>query len=1124
MTRPWLLALALLFPTTALAQVGPNAFGYTIDTTTLDYVAPPAGAVDLALGDDDEGTVTLPWNFPWYGVDYATVVVGANGGLTFTGTDISNSNSCLPSTGFGAPDVAVVWDDLDPTASLLGGGVFWWHDTVADRLIISWEQVPFYSFFPLGIGITVQAHLYSNGNIELHYESLSDPLASGDLGAEATFGIQDLAGATPDELEWSCDTAQGALDGAALLVQGCIDGDGDGFCATDDCDDADAAINPDAAEICDDGIDQDCSGADEDADQDADTYTDANCGGDDCDDTDAALNPGVDADADGSNACDDCNDNQALLSPLNAEICEDGIDNDCDGVDAIADEDADTYDNAACGGDDCDDTDAAINPGVDADADGFNVCDECDDTDANVSPSGVEVCNGIDDDCDTVTDDVDADGDGDFPLACGGTDCDDSDPLIGAGSDPDGDGVDACLDCDETDATIYPGAPELCDGVDQDCDGIEDGQDADIGGVQAFDSDFEADDGGLVSAGVGSWEHGEATNGPGSCLSGAGCWATSLSSTYPASDNSTLTLTFDVPAGAPSLTFWHWTEDEAGFDETTVSIDPGTGAVPLGTLATVSDWTEVEYSLATWADTAGAQIIFTHTSDTSVQQQGTYLDDFFIGSVDDADLDGWVDNCPGFGDCDSTDAAIYPGAPETCGDGIDQDCDGIDQTGDEDGDTYVDSNCGGDDCDDNDAAINPGVDADADGSNVCEDCDDDDPGLSPLVPEICNDGIDQDCSGADDLPDADGDGYDAIACGGDDCNDDNALINPGVDADADGYNQCEDCNDSSNLQNPGEDEICIDFIDNDCSGEVDDIDADEDGVISSECGGDDCADSDPNINAETDGDEDGFAFCQDCDDTDAAINDDGVETCDDGIDQDCDGDDLEGDIDGDGALNEVCGGDDCDDEDAAFFPGADEICDGIDLNCDGVTEEVDADNDTFYDEACGGDDCDDDAQSISPSVPEFCDGIDNNCDGELLEGGEDDADEDGVPICDDDCDDNDPLVYPGAPEACDGIDNDCDGNIDDGIVLDADGDGFQREACGGEDCDDGNAANNPGGTEDCVDGDDNDCDGLIDEADDDCDFANNGSCEGCSSSMGGSGSAGLAVLLFGLVGLRRRRA
>ncbi len=99
------------------------------------------------------------------------------------------------------------------------------------------------------------------------------------------------------------------------------DGDGDGYCA-DDCDDADPAVHPDAAESCNDA-DDDCDGEiDEDAgptwylDEDGDGYGGAavvSCdapsayadNGADCDDTDETVYPG-------------------------AEELSDGLDNDCD--------------------------------------------------------------------------------------------------------------------------------------------------------------------------------------------------------------------------------------------------------------------------------------------------------------------------------------------------------------------------------------------------------------------------------------------------------------------------------------------------------------------------------------------------------------------------------------------------------------------------------------------------------------------------------------------------------------------------------------------------------------------------------------------------------------------------
>ena len=94
---------------------------------------------------------------------------------------------------------------------------------------------------------------------------------------------------------------------------------------------------------------------------------------------------------------------------------------------------------------------------------------------------------------------------------------------------------------------------------------------------------------------------------------------------------------------------------------------------------------------------------------------------------------------------------------------------------------------------------------------------------------------------------------------------------------------------------------------------------------------------------------------------------------------------VDTDMDDDGFESEEAGGTDCDDYNASIYPGAEEIVDnGIDEDCDGqdsvsptVNSDVDGDNYTVSDG-----DCDDNNSNVHPGATDIPDnGIDEDCDG-----------------------------------------------------------------------------------------------------------------------------------------------
>ena len=573
------------------------------------------------------------------------------------------------------------------------------------------------------------------------------------------------------------DKTEDGTDGITDTTPDDEDADGDGFPASEDCSDADAAVNPAATELCN-GIDDDCDGViDEDVTQTA--FEDA--------DGDGFGAPGTDVEvcalSDGQVSNDsDCDDADADAYPGAIEICDDA-DNDCDtevdeGVGEVwhLDQDGDGWGSPDETVVACEQPDNAVGPDVAAD---------CDDDDGAVFPGATEVCNERDDDCDEVVDEgtqstfyVDLDGDGWGDLTATTEAC----------SEPEGY---ATLpgDCDDGTAAVNPDATELCNGVDDDCDGDLDEDDA--ADALTWYADRDADgygDPGNTTA---------ACNQPSGYLADSSDCDDAARLVNPAADEICNTIDDDCDSLVDdadsdrlesSATAWYADDDSDGYGDAGDVTYACTQPSDTSTDATDCDDTDSDvHPGATEVCNGGDDDCdgFTDDDDPGVDTStgSTFYDDDDGDGYGDATATTQACDAPtgtvsDATDCDDTDARVSPAGSEVCN-GYDDDCDGSVDDDDSSLDTSTQSTFYPDDDGDGYGVTADAVDActaPSDHVTLDGDCDDSDTDYNPGAALGC-DGEDYDCDGTIDSDD-DADGYADESCGGTDCDDSDSSIYP----------------------------------------------------------------------------------------------------------------------------------------------------------------------------------------------------------------------------------------------------------------------------------------------------------------------------------------------------------
>ena len=319
----------------------------------------------------------------------------------------------------------------------------------------------------------------------------------------------------------------------------------------------------------------------------------------------------------------------------------------------------------------------------------------------------IELCNGIDDNGDGRVDEA--------PVAWGADDDGD-----GAGSDttlvlrsdctnPGAVWVADISDCDDSDPAVGPGREEICNGIDDDCDGAIDTDACVCEVMQGFGSAVQICG---DRAGRDWW------NARDECLEDGYDLVTIDSLEFNnALENQTAGYDRSFWIGLTDLENEGWftwidgTEldyedwrngepNDYGFGEDCAEIDSRGGWDDNSCSERQAYICEVDAARTWYADTDGDGLGDTDASVEAWPAPASYVaNDLDCDDADprrpailytDADGDGFGGNLVGIGcvgdstvagDCDDADPAVHPGAPETGGDGIDQDCDGVDGSG-----------------------------------------------------------------------------------------------------------------------------------------------------------------------------------------------------------------------------------------------------------------------------------------------------------------------------------------------------------------------------------------------------------------------------------------------------------
>jgi len=184
---------------------GPDAYGYYAYSSNDYYDQAPdytwkeidfiGNQLNISgLGDYTE-TVTLPFQFKYYGIEYNQLRISTDGWIAFgSGSQTASANFSLPHNDNISCMVAAFWDDLYDSETV-EGNIYYYNDMANHRFIVEWDSIARNDFGSEPNVEIIQAVLYDpvyyptstgDGEIVFYYKKVMAP-------EFCTIGIENLS-------------------------------------------------------------------------------------------------------------------------------------------------------------------------------------------------------------------------------------------------------------------------------------------------------------------------------------------------------------------------------------------------------------------------------------------------------------------------------------------------------------------------------------------------------------------------------------------------------------------------------------------------------------------------------------------------------------------------------------------------------------------------------------------------------------------------------------------------------------------------------------------------------------------------------------------------------------------